>query len=192
MKKQLLALSVLSLVAVPAFASNFYLAVDAGSTKIAVDSESESDTTFSVGVGYQFNQYFAAELTYRDLGEVTAKVREEMGAGDFYEEKATLGFTALQAAVVASYPLGETSAVYGKLGMADIELDADYSYYEVVDGEVYEESASGSESKNKALFGIGYRHSFTPSFALRVEYTQYDDIEDLEVSTATIGLSYNF
>jgi opacity protein-like surface antigen len=192
MNKQLFALSVLALGAMPAMASNFYGTADCGRAKFAVDSESESDTSFSVGAGYKFNQYFSAEIAYRDMGEVSVTERETGSGGDFYEETATLGFTALQASLVASYSLGETSSIYGRLGVADLELDASLSYSARINGSNVSGSESGSESKNKALFGIGYSHSFTPSIGMHVEYTQYDDIEELEISTTAVGISYNF
>lgn len=192
MKKQLFALSVLALGAMPAMASNFYLAADVGRVKFSVDSESRSDTSFSLGAGYKFNQYFAVELAYRDMGELSEETSEDLGGGDFLDEKVSLGFSAIQASVVASYPLGETSSLYGRLGVSELEVDASYSYNLVMDGVTERDSASGSESENKAFFGVGYSHSFTPALAARIEYNQYEDVEDFEISTATVGLSYQF
>lgn len=192
MNKQLFALSVLALSATPALASNFYVTADVGRAKFAVDQVNESDTSFSVGAGYKFNQYFSAEIAYRDLGEVSGTATEFGSGDDFAETTTTVEFTAFQASLVASYPLGETSTVYGRLGFADIELEASSKYTAWINGSYTHGSQSASNSESKALVGLGYSHSFTPSIALRVEYTQYGDIEDLEVSTATIGFSYNF
>ncbi|HEY9103307.1 outer membrane beta-barrel protein, partial [Chitinimonas sp.] len=75
MKKQFSLLAIAAVLAAPAFADNFYVGGDVGSSKIEADAGngfdiSKTDTTYSVFGGYQFHPNFAAEVAYRDLGKV--------------------------------------------------------------------------------------------------------------------------
>ncbi|HSX52327.1 MAG TPA: outer membrane beta-barrel protein [Cellvibrio sp.] len=196
MKKQIIAAAVLMGASLPSFASNFYVLADVGQSKIEIDLDgltfSKTDTAMSIGGGYQFNNNFAVELAYRDLGEIGEKVSENYGGGDYESVGFTLGATAVQISVVGSIPLGDAAKLYGRVGMADLEADFGYNYEESFDGWEYAESESASESKNKAVFGAGLSYSFTPAFALRAEYSQYAEWEDITISSTTIGLTYQF
>jgi opacity protein-like surface antigen len=88
--------------------------------------------------------------------------------------------------------LGESASVYGRAGFADIDFDASYEAELVIDGDVERESGSGSISENKTVFGLGFSYSFSPAIALRAEYSQYDKWEGIELSTTTVGLTYQF
>lgn len=192
MKKLLLVAStLLATVALPAAASNFYVIADAGQSKLSVDSESITDTAFSIGGGYKLNQTFAIEVAYRDLGEFEASYQENFGS-DYVNAKVNLAFSALQASVVASFPVGTSGSVFGRLGIADLEIDASYSYSEFFDGSYSYESNSGSQSKNKAVFGVGYRHALNDKWFLHAEYNQYAKWEDFKTSSLTAGFSYQF
>jgi OmpA-OmpF porin, OOP family len=194
MKKQIIAAALMA-VSVPAFASNFYLLADVGQSEIEIDVDgataSKDDNVLSIGGGYNFNNNFAVELAYRDLGEISDGYKESAG-GDYIEENFTVATTVLQVSLVGSVALGEAAKLYGRIGMADLEVEAGYDYRESIDGEMYSESETESESKNKAVFGAGLSYSFTPTFALRAEYSQYAEWEDITFSTTTIGLVYQF
>lgn len=196
MKKQIIAAAVLMGVSLPSFASNFYLLADVGQSKIEIDVDdaklSKTDNVMSFGGGYNLNNNFAIELAYRDLGEISEGYSENLGGGDYFSEEVTLSATALQISVVGSFALGEAAKIYGRVGMADLEAEVGYNYEESVEGWKYADSESESDSKNKAVFGAGLSYSFTPAFALRAEYSQYAEWEDITVSSTTIGLTYQF
>jgi OOP family OmpA-OmpF porin len=192
MKKQFLMLSLLAAVSVPAMASNFYAAGSIGQSKYDVGSDDQSDTAFSFGAGYKFNNNFALEVGYIDMGEISDSARENLGGGDYYEETFAFGASAVQASLIVSFPLGESASVYGRAGFADIDFDASYEAELVIDGDVERESGSGSISENKTVFGLGFSYSFSPAIALRAEYSQYDKWEGIELSTTTVGLTYQF
>jgi OOP family OmpA-OmpF porin len=196
MKKQIIAAAVLMGVSLPSFASNFYLLADIGQSKIEIDVDdaklSKTDNVISFGGGYKLNNNFAIELAYRDLGEISEGYSENLGGGDYFSEEVTLSATAVQISVVGSLALGEAAKLYGRVGMADLEAEVAYNYEESIEGWEYTESESESNSKNKAVFGAGLSYSFTPAFALRAEYSQYAEWEDITVSSTTIGLTYQF
>ena len=196
MKKQIIAAAVLMGASLPSFASNFYVLADVGQSKIEIDIDdaklSKTDTAMSIGGGYHFNNNFAVELAYRDLGEIGEKASENYGGGDYESAEFTIGATALQISIVGSIPLGEAAKLYGRVGMADLERDVGFSYEQSIDGWEDSGSDSASESKNKAVVGAGLSYSFTPAFALRAEYSQYDEWDDITISSTTIGLTYQF
>jgi opacity protein-like surface antigen len=193
MKKQFLMLSLLAVVSVPALASNFYAVGSIGQSKYDAGSDDQSDTAFSFGAGYKFNNTFALEVGYNDMGEISDSISENLGGGDYYEETYSFGASAVQASLVVSLPLGESASIYGRAGFADIDFDASYEAIQVVDGDVvYEEAGSGTVSENKTVFGLGFSYSFSPAVALRAEYSQYDKWEGIELSTISAGLTYQF
>lgn len=193
MKKQLLITAAFALMSAPAMASDFYILADAGQIKYEADSQSESDTGFSLGGGYKFSDMFAVEFAYRDLGEIKERYYEDLGGGDSYEENFKNELSAVQVSLLGSLSLGQSTSIYGRLGYADIDLDYSFSDVEVEDGEVTSSSSgSGTLSKNKVLLGVGFAYSLSEAFALRAEYGQYGKFEEIKISSLTVGLTYQF
>jgi len=189
MKKQILLAGVLSALTLPALAEGFYVVGDVGESKVEFDagnnySLSKTDTTYSLGVGFDINNFFAIEVAYRDLGTIKDD-------GDYYDQYGDYSWstkrdtTAIQASVVGKLPISNVFDVYGRLGFAKIDLDYKYS-----EDTGYRESSSDSE--NKALFGVGASFNVTPEFAIRAEYNQYAKIEDTKFSALTVGATYRF
>lgn len=193
MKKIFLA-GLLSAVTLPALADNFYIFGDIGQGKMEIDATndftlSKTDTSFSIGAGYDFNQFFAVEVAYRDLGEVKDRGVYSDGVDD-YIYRSKLSATALQASVLGKLPISDDFNLYGRVGLASI--DADYrgtaSY---ADGNNPPADTS-SESKTRALVGVGLSYSIAPQIALRAEYNQYAKWDDTKLSTVTLGATYSF
>ena len=180
MKKQFSLLAIAAVLAAPAFADNFYVGGDVGSSKIEADAgngfnASKTDTTYSVFGGYQFHPNFAAEVAYRDLGKV-----ESQFGNSFDRIKAH----AIQASLVGSYALNNEVSVFGRLGVASIKGEEE--------GRFGNSTFSGSETKTKALFGVGARYAVTKEFGIRGEYNQYGKLDGVKLSTWTIGGDYRF
>lgn len=192
MKKQLLAVAVLSTMTLPALASNLYLVADIGQVKYEADGFSESDTGFTLGGGYQFNDTFAVEVAYRNLGEIKYSEYEDLGDGDYYEGNFSDEVSALQVSLVAGFPVGESVNLYGRLGYADIDVDNSWSEIEVSGDSEFTSTGSITVSKNKVLFGVGASYSLSEVFALRAEYGQYGKFNETKISSLTLGLTYGF
>jgi hypothetical protein len=148
MFKKIAAAAALALVASSSFAAaptGFYAGVDAGSTKI-----DDLDSASSVGafLGYGFNQFFAVEAGYRQLGKY-----------DVYFPGATVDLKAKQThvSVLGFYPLNPQLDIYGRLGYNKLRAEASYGNF------------SYGEDTDKALYGIGLNYSFTPAIAGRFE-----------------------
>lgn len=189
MKKQIILASVLGALALPVMADGFYLTGDVGQSKFEVDAGndfnlSKTDTTYSIGAGYDFNKFFAAEVAYRDLGSITDSGSGSDQFGD-YTWSTKFSATAFQASVVGRLPVSDVVSVYGRLGIAKIDIDVKNTDSDLPDDNY-------SESKTKGLFGVGVSYDITPQFAVRAEYNQYAKWDDIKLSALTVGATYHF
>jgi OmpA-OmpF porin, OOP family len=137
----------------------FYAGAGFGSTKIDDDGFDDidfddSDTGFKVFGGYSFNQNFAIEATYFDLGEASGS----FGVGDNFD----VGISGLGVSAVGVLPLGDMFSVFGKVGYASYDIDAHVEIAGVGSG-------SASESESDMTFGVGAALSFG-QFEARAEY----------------------
>src|SRR5712671_1575456 len=107
-------------VALPAVAqeAKWYVGAGVGQAKFkgACDgvpvSCKDDDTAWKLFGGYQFNRNFGAELGYADLGKSNAN-----GIISGIGVNASAAVTAWDLVGVGSIPLGQSFAVYGKLGI---------------------------------------------------------------------------
>lgn len=188
MKKQILLASVLGALTLPVMADGVYLLGDVGQSKVEADvgndfTLNKTDTTYSIGAGFDINKFAAIEVAYRDLGSVRDSGTSTDNAGTFnWSQKNSV--TALQASVVGKLPVSDVVSVYGRLGVGKIDIDTKT----IIDGE----SESDSETRNRALFGIGASFDITPEFAVRAEYNQFAKIDDTKLSALTVGATYHF
>lgn len=189
MKTKLFGTALLSTVvlSLPVAASDFYVLADAAQNKFSVGGESIKETGFIVGGGYKFNETFALELAYRDLGS-TSEHRSMVMADEVIRLGIDMEFTATQASLVAEHPLSEKLNIFGRVGIADLKVKATGNISDGVDNV----SESGSVSKNKAVYGVGLGYVTSPSFTLRAEYSQYAKWEGLKVSALSLGFTYQF
>jgi OOP family OmpA-OmpF porin len=114
----------------------------------------DTDFTWALLAGYQFNRYFGAEAEYRDLGYVTSS-------------SATTSFsshlTTWDAAALAFFPLGEKFSVYGKLG----------GYHGML-------SARGApvadRSHSGATYGAGIQYDLASAVSARLNWQRYRQV----------------
>jgi OOP family OmpA-OmpF porin len=192
MQKKLLVAAILASVTLPVMASDFYVLADFGQAKYKAGLFDESDTSFSIGGGYKFNETFAAEFTYRDLGEIKTRDYQDLGGGDYFDGNYTDAITAIQASIVASFPVGQSASIYGRLGYADIDVENSFREVEVEDGDTFTSTGSYTLSENKVVYGVGFNYAMSEALALRAEYNLYNDFLSLDISTMSLGLTYQF
>lgn len=189
MKKQFLLACVLGAFTLPAMADNFYVLGDVGQGKMEIDGSddytfSKTSTTYSFGAGFDINKFFAVELTYRDLGNVTDRGSYSDG-GVQYTYRDKISATTLQASVVGSLPISDEFSLFGRVGVG--KIDVDYDSVDTGDG-----NFSGSESKTRGLLGIGASYKVAPQVTLRAEYNQFAKWDETKLSALTIGATYHF
>jgi OmpA-OmpF porin, OOP family len=142
----------------------FYAGAGFGITKIEDDGfdgndVDDSDTGFKIFGGYSFNQNFAVEVSYFDLGETSGTLDDPFfGPFDF-----TAGISGLNASAVGVLPVSETVSLFGKLGVASYKIDADVNFSGLASG-------SGSESETDMTYGIGGALRFAEGWEARVEF----------------------
>jgi OOP family OmpA-OmpF porin len=163
----------------------------------ATSSLDDSDTGFGLGVGYQVNPWFGAELFYVDLGSVNydADATVDDGTGPV---PATLGLeTSAQGPVLSLLgflPIGSHFSAYLRAGVAlmDAEGTASATINAVSD------SASDSTQRSNGVYGLGGEYSFSRNFAVRLEWDRYADVgsEDIigeaDIDLFSLAIRYNF
>ena len=148
-------------------------------------SQKKHDTGFKLYGGYQFNENWAIEAQYINLGKY--KAEPELLPKDL--AGVTVKVSGIAVNGVASYHFSEDFSVLAKAGILQTKLDTDM----FAPGVRY----SGSTTKTMPLLGIGAEYRLTPRLSLRAEYEYYGEqkIKDfIKVRTdmATLGLRYRF
>jgi OOP family OmpA-OmpF porin len=189
MKKQILIAAVLGALALPAMADGFYLAGDVGQGKIEADAGngftvSKTDTSYSIGAGYDFNKFVGVEVAYRDLGTIRDRGTDSDEAGSFgWTDK--VNATAFQASVIGKLPVSDIVNIYGRVGVAKLDVEETIR----IDNNP---SRSYDDSTTKGLVGVGVSFDVTPEFAIRAEYNQYAKWDNTKLSALTVGATYHF
>jgi OOP family OmpA-OmpF porin len=137
----------------------FYAGAGFGTTKINDDgfdnNIDDSDTGFKIFGGYSFNQNFAIEATYFDLGEAGGS----FGVGENFD----VGISGFGVSAVGVLPLSDMFSLFGKVGYASYDIDAHVEIVGVGSG-------SASDSQSDLTFGAGAALSFAERFEARLEF----------------------
>ena len=166
-------LILISLLAAPVFAEGIYLGAEAAyrSASYQVNNQSlESKSALGGGIyaGYKFSPYFAAEIGYRDLGNINYSTDSMQSAAN-----------AIQASLMGFYPVTDNFSVLGRLGVARLKetfKDNNFTYQ--------------NTSKEKVLLGVGVEYSITKQISVRSELAEY--MGDNALDTFTLGVHYKF
>jgi OOP family OmpA-OmpF porin len=172
MKFNIIAIAAAAIFSSTAYADGLYVEGNLGSATLKIDgvSDSKSDTSYTLGAGYKFGQYFAAEAGYSDFG--TAKWS---GAG--WAQIKTSGFYLGPAVTL---PLTEKLSLTGRAGW--IRLKADYS-------DSFGSSDSGNETDT--YYGIGASYAIDNNWSATVGYNKVN-LDGADLSTLTVGAKYSF
>lgn len=149
MLKKFAAAAALAFIATSAFAAApvaFYGGVDLGASH--ADDLDGNKASFGAFVGYGFNQHFAIEGGYRQLGK-----------WDDIRVKQT------HVSVLGFLPLNAKTDLYARLGYNKVKGEDTYSY--TIGG--YTHTYSYGVDKDGALYGLGVNYSFSDKLSGRVE-----------------------
>jgi hypothetical protein len=142
-------------------------------------NQDDSDTAFSVFLGYKWNDFFATTLAYTDLGSLKASGVDgaEGGSGAAFTDK--ISATALDVSAIGILPFsvfaGEDSflgrfSLFAQVGMMFWDQDVDC---------VACDSGSdfkGGDSGTGLLLGGGINVKIIDGLGLHVRYASYPDI----------------
>jgi OOP family OmpA-OmpF porin len=161
----------------------FYAGAGFGSTQIDDDGFDgidfdDNDTGFKVFGGYNFNQNFAVELTYFDLGEASGSLEDIFGPFDF-----DIGVSGLNASVVGTLPVSDMFSLFGKVGFASYDIDVHVNIEGVGSG-------SDSESESDMTYGVGGALNFG-QFGVRLEYEAIN-VDDGDANMISLGGVFRF
>lgn len=180
--KSVIFAGVLAVASIGAHAGDFYVLGDIGKSKLEVRDDdatySKTDTMFDIGAGYGFNENFAVEFAYRDLGKLSES--DEFAS-------ASLELTSLQVSGLGKLPVNDALYFYGRMGLA--QLSADYSLKINSSPQIND---SGSRKKTKVLVGLGLGYDVTSAVSLRAEYIRHTKWEDVTFSSLSLGATYSF
>lgn len=161
----------------------FYMGAGVGSTKIDDDGFDDidfddSDTGFKIFGGYSFNQNFAIEASYFDLGEASGNFDDVGDSVNF-----DVGVSGFGVFAVGMLPVGDTFSLFGKLGYATYDIDAHVEIVGVGSG-------SSSDSTSDMMYGVGGALSFG-QFEVRAEYEAIS-VDDGDANMISVSGLYRF
>jgi len=159
--------------------TGFYVGASVGqatSGDCNLPSCDDSDTSYRVFGGYQFNRHLAVEGGYAPLGEVSGgNLKLETNAWDLVG--------------VGIWPFNPQFSVYGKLGFYSAEAKLSGTF-------------SGKKTSTDLTYGVGGQFNVTPNLGLRLEWQRYSGIEapqvlnvgggDTDIDTVNLGVLWKF
>ena len=154
--------------------SGFYLGGSVGKATNEVGEFKGSDFAFKLSGGYAFNRYFAIDVAYVDAGT------QDDTIGLVKVENESAGVIAT---TVLRLPLGETFAMFGKIGCAfyDSEATARDAH----------SSERESDSGEDVAYGLGIDVAISSDLMFRAEYEAVDvSAGDFRILSA--GVVYEF
>lgn len=157
-------------------APGFYAGVGIGNSKLDFEDEElgidfdADDTGFKIFGGYNFNQYFGVEAAYVNGGQPTDDV---FGVDVEFELTGFIG------SVVGRVPVGDTFALFGKVGFASYDV------------EVSALGESEDESESDMAYGFGGALTFAERWEVRVEYEAID-VSDGDFNMISLSGLYRF
>lgn len=134
--------------------TNFYAGAELNATKAQLLGSSAGAGLFA---GFNLNKTFAVEVGYKNFGT-------------FDYDGFPTDVQALQASVLASYPIAEKTVAYGRLGVTKL--------YAVVQDSAFKKDAIGPHD------GIGVRYEVTESLKLRAELLNISKVANQVVVSA--------
>lgn len=155
----------------------------AGATNV-VSSKDSSDTAYKIQFGYQFNQHFAIEGGYVDLGKATYKATFDQGSatGSIKARGPNIGF-------LGSIPATDSLSIFLKLGAINATAETKLDSVGI--------AAAIQKTLIRPNVGIGANYAINDSLSARVEYEQFYGIGDdkggtKKIAFGSIGLTFKF
>ncbi|WIV98079.1 porin family protein [Kinneretia aquatilis] len=127
-----------------------YLGGDFGSSKLELNQQSETTSSFGATLGYRFNEYLAVELKAQRLGNWSL-------------DGANYRAGALKASVLGILPVSQHAHLFGRIGYGRNTLEASAA------------SSKSSLSRSQLLVGAGLSYQFSPQWSARFELNHQGD-----------------
>lgn len=148
------------------------------------------DRGYKLFGGYQFNEHFALEGGYFNLGEFdfTSNVLPQ-GAGTFSGNVKVKG---INIDAVGFLPITDRLSAFGRVGLNYAENNSEFSGT----GFVVPQKSHTSDRDSNPKFGVGLQYAFTENLSMRLEAERYriNDIGNhkAQIDLISAGLVYRF
>ena len=177
---------------------------------------SDTDTTYSLFVGYQILPWLAVEAAWMDLGNMNVESAgtysfttinpppANVATGGSFDSRTEFQSSGPAVSALLMLPFMETWNVYGRLGyyMGDNELIGNYDAQNVrlgtPIGAPYAAGFEQSDDSGVFLWGAGVSYTWNQRVSLRLEYTNITDVVEIDADNAsdmerfTLGVAYRF
>lgn len=187
MKKQLIVvvgviIGVLTSVSANAEGSKYSVFGEFGNATYTNMSPFPNPSSTAIGVGYQVNQNIAAELQYVKFGDSII----EIGGGAFSLQSRAIVFSA-----VGVYPLGDSLAVFGSVGVSSNKSDVVVNY--CLPPSI---CAGYSFSRTSLAYGIGGLYKIDEKLDVRLRWQNFGGVGNTasssEFRAISFGAAYHF
>jgi hypothetical protein len=167
---------------------------EAGGDLVTDNSEisDQTDIGYAFSVGYQLTDYFAAEITYLDMGTVKYE-----GVGIVSDDTNSYqGNTLISAkskglllAAIGVWPMGDRWALDARTGILLGKTRVRSALYL---NQQFIGTVSEADNTNSLMLGAGINWSMSPGTAIRIGYTRLGKamIDDYTISSYTLSLKY--
>lgn len=189
MKKNLLAALLGAALVAPfaAQAEGVYARANIGQSEYN-DGGSLHETAWSLGIGYDFDKNFGAEIGYFNLGKTPSDTIVLVGQKEL---EGSARAEVITLAGVANWSLSDDFSVFGKLGVAFDRVKAKGTLTSANNPPV---PGSISETYTKPYLAVGVAYQLTKELAGTIDYNYFGKVtqDDVRLSAWTVGLKYNF
>ena len=209
----LLCISTLALAEKPAAVKGFYVEGTAGRTSFVFDSTAnttvdKTDSNYGGMVGYDFNDNFALEGGYRDIGEGSISATGAF-SGTVYGKPLTFTGTVTASGEARGWLFGPrvnlrfndkvSGFVRGGLFRWDADTKVAASAAYVYDGVAYAGSSTQSKSfsRSDTYWGLGINFDLSPQSSIGLGYSEFKFGGDLgatlkKAQSVDLNLKYRF
>ena len=189
MKKSLLAALLGAAVVAPfaAQAEGIYARANLGRSEYSAGG-SVNETAWALGIGYDFDKNFGAELGYFNLGKTPSDTNLTIRQGDL---EGSARAEVFYLAGVGNWQFTDEFSVFGKLGIAYDRVKANGT---LITANNPPAPGSINESYTKPYVAVGVAYQFTKELAVSIDYNYFGKVTDADVrlSAWTAGLKYSF
>jgi len=184
-------------------APGLYITASVGHAKLdysveGATDEDNTDTAYSVGIGYGFSNYIAIETGWLDLGQASASGV----SGTFAGKPWTASKPVTVVAEADGFYLGpivtpvvtEKFKAYAKVGVYFWDMDLELSVPGTLtyDGITYTSGrVDASESGEDLYFGFGASFDITEQFTVRTDWTRYE-VYGESIDLIAVGIVFKF
>jgi len=149
-------------------AEGSYFKAGVGPSEYKADGVTDNKTAVTLAYGFSVDKNFDIELGYAHLG----KIKETGGS---------IQAQSIYIAGVGNLPLTDAFSAFGKVGLAVNQFSTKATGF-----------ADTTDTKARALLGLGLAYNFTKEIAGTLEYQYFGKVDQVKISALTVGVKYGF